>query len=409
MFVSPRNFEAPADADGDNVYEVEITVTDGTGGSSVQTLLVSVAEQNDNTPVVTPGQILTVDEHSPNGTSLGQVAATDADAVGTLQNWAITFDSSGGMFAIDSGTGELTVADNSNLNFDSATGYTLFVRVGDGVNASSQEMIAIAVNDVNQAPVIGGNNTDSGALSTIDPSSGASRFVASATDEPGGAGEAPVGEDAVLQAQAPLSLGGGLPETGEATMLNGVARIGDDGATDLLQPIVPDELLLEVVADRDAERAVHSQIDKPDVRTAQRLLEGLGSLEKVASVAAMTEVGGHGSQTEVFWHDLEQMAQDMERAAEEEGERLKLSAETAAGVTLSLTAGVVSWVLRAGSLVASFLTVMPTWRHFDPMPILSADEPADRATPDDDPEGPDEPAEGKKVVEETQVEALFDR
>jgi len=32
-----------------------------------------------------------------------------------------------------------------------------------------------------------------------------------------------------------------------------------------------------------------------------------------------------------------------------------------AGVTLSLTAGVVSWVLRAGSLVASFLTVMPTW------------------------------------------------
>ena len=52
---------------------------------------------------------------------------------------------------------------------------------------------------------------------------------------------------------------------------------------------------------------------------------------------------------------------------------------------------------------------MPTWRHFDPMPILSAEESADRATADDDPEGADETAESKKVVEETQVEALFDR
>ena len=152
VFVSPRNFEAPADANGDNVYEVEITATDGNGGSSVQTLLASVTDQNDNTPVVTPGQSFAVDEHSANGTSLGQVVATDADAVGTLQNWTITFDSSGGMFAIDSGTGELTVADNSNLNFDSATGYTLFVRVSDGVNTSSQEMFTISVNDVNQAP-----------------------------------------------------------------------------------------------------------------------------------------------------------------------------------------------------------------------------------------------------------------
>ena len=39
--------------------------------------------------------------------------ATDADAVGTLQNWEITFDSSGGMFSIDSNTGELTVRADS--------------------------------------------------------------------------------------------------------------------------------------------------------------------------------------------------------------------------------------------------------------------------------------------------------
>lgn len=53
---------------------------------------------------------------------------------------------------------------------------------------------------------------------------------------------------------------------------------------------------------------------------------------------------------------------------------MQLSAEAAAGVSTSLTAGFVSWALRAGSMAASFLALMPMWRHFDPMPVLSADE-----------------------------------
>jgi hypothetical protein len=30
----------------------------------------------------------------------------------------------------------------------------------------------------------------------------------------------------------------------------------------------------------------------------------------------------------------------------------------------------VAWILRGGSLLASFLVSMPAWRHFDPMPVL---------------------------------------
>ncbi|MEQ9407984.1 MAG: cadherin domain-containing protein [Fuerstiella sp.] len=155
VFISPRNFEAPTDTNSDNVYEVNITATDGNGGVTVQAMQVTVTDENDNTPVITPGQSLFVDEDAADGTSLGTVAAADADAVGTLQNWTITFDSSGGIFAIDAVTGELTVADNSSLDYESTTAYTLFVRVDDGVNTSAQESVTINVNPVSEsAPII---------------------------------------------------------------------------------------------------------------------------------------------------------------------------------------------------------------------------------------------------------------
>jgi hypothetical protein len=37
---------------------------------------------------------------------------------------------------------------------------------------------------------------------------------------------------------------------------------------------------------------------------------------------------------------------------------------------MALSAGFVAWILRSGSLLASFLVSMPAWRHFDPLPVL---------------------------------------
>ncbi|MFI5223382.1 MAG: hypothetical protein ACHQX3_03915, partial [Nitrospirales bacterium] len=31
-----------------------------------------------------------------------------------------------------------------------------------------------------------------------------------------------------------------------------------------------------------------------------------------------------------------------------------------------------AWILRGGSLLASFLVSMPAWRHFDPLPVLGS-------------------------------------
>jgi hypothetical protein len=41
---------------------------------------------------------------------------------------------------------------------------------------------------------------------------------------------------------------------------------------------------------------------------------------------------------------------------------------------IALSAGFLLWILRGGSLLASFLVSMPAWRHFDPLPVLGVGE-----------------------------------
>ncbi|MCP4305160.1 MAG: hypothetical protein GY788_09860, partial [bacterium] len=57
-----------------------------------------------------------------------------------------------------------------------------------------------------------------------------------------------------------------------------------------------------------------------------------------------------------FVEGLEAMNRDLDKAVEDGDARYRLGAETVIGVSLSLSAGFVSWVLRTGSLMASFMS-----------------------------------------------------
>ncbi|MCP4878782.1 MAG: hypothetical protein GY896_25295, partial [Gammaproteobacteria bacterium] len=52
--------------------------------------------------------------------------------------------------------------------------------------------------------------------------------------------------------------------------------------------------------------------------------------------------------------------------------------------TASLTVGIVSWVLRGGSLLASFMSTVPLLNRFDPLPILKKREDEEDVEPDED-------------------------
>ena len=72
----------------------------------------------------------------------------------------------------------------------------------------------------------------------------------------------------------------------------------------------------------------------------------------------------------VFRKTLMVVEEDLRRATEMSESNRKF----AVGITnmggISLTAGVITWMLRSGSLLASLAATMPAWRHFDPLPVV---------------------------------------
>ncbi|MFO0699341.1 MAG: cadherin-like domain-containing protein, partial [Nitrospira sp.] len=68
---------------------------------------------------------------------------------------------------------------------------------------------------------------------------------------------------------------------------------------------------------------------------------------------------------------LNQLAEDLERDVQERQYHNQLVGHVVSFSGIALSAGFVAWLLRGGTLVASFLVSMPAWRHFDPLPVLS--------------------------------------
>ena len=56
------------------------------------------------------------------------------------------------------------------------------------------------------------------------------------------------------------------------------------------------------------------------------------------------------------------------------------------GTTVGLTAGIVSWVLRGGSLLASLMSTVPLLNRFDPLPILKSRDEKENVEEDNDDE-----------------------
>jgi endo-1,4-beta-xylanase len=103
--------------------------------------------------VVTPGQSFSVSENTAAGATIGTVLATDADPDTTLSQWQLTDPS--GTFAIDAGTGTISLAAGATLDFEAAPSYTVGVSVYDGFRRSAAANVTIAVTNLNDnAPVI---------------------------------------------------------------------------------------------------------------------------------------------------------------------------------------------------------------------------------------------------------------
>jgi len=77
------------------------------------------------------------------------------------------------------------------------------------------------------------------------------------------------------------------------------------------------------------------------------------------------------------------------------------------GATATLTAGIVSWVLRGGSLLASLMSTVPLFNQFDPFPILKNRDEEEDVEPDDDEDDTD--VSGPVGEHNKRVDDMFSR
>ncbi|MEH7076475.1 cadherin domain-containing protein [Neobacillus drentensis] len=128
-----------------SLFATSLTETD------LATITIHVNDQNDNRPVPVPFT-KSIAENSANGTSVGTVSATDADA-GSTFTYNLKDGNSAGAFTIDPSSGEISVADASKLDYETVRGFTLTVEVSDGKNTADTTVTINLTNQNDNSPL----------------------------------------------------------------------------------------------------------------------------------------------------------------------------------------------------------------------------------------------------------------
>ena len=162
-FNSAPNFEAPADAGGNNVYDVQVTVTDSTTATGVQNIQVTVTSVNE-APSITSSATPSVAE---NQTSVIDVQSTDPD--GETEGAGLTYSITGGadaaLFSIVPATGVLTF--NSAPDFEAPADagannvYDVQVTVTDAGTLTGVQNLQVTVTNAAEGPTITSSSTPS--------------------------------------------------------------------------------------------------------------------------------------------------------------------------------------------------------------------------------------------------------
>jgi len=157
VFRAPPDFEKPTDANADNAYLVEVTVSDG-NLTDLQRITVQVTDVLEAPPNVAPvirqgeGPLLVAmsEDGLPIGWSLPRLEAFDAD--GGSMTWSLGANSSNGTTSV-SGTGvSPKVSYVPVANFHGVDEFV--VKVTDETSLSDSIVIRVTVSPVNDAPVI---------------------------------------------------------------------------------------------------------------------------------------------------------------------------------------------------------------------------------------------------------------
>ena len=351
-------------------FSVAVTATDDGGLGYSELFTIMVLDANDNPPIVTPSQNLRVNEDAVDTTSLGTVIATDVDTVGALQDWTITAGNSDGVFAINPATGEITVVNNSNLNFETEPSYLLSITVSDGANVSAIEFVTITVGDVPEDVTDLPPPPPPPRLPPEFPGETSTREGDPAVEAPSGT-VPPQADPPPRTSQSSAPIDGQRDSSNTVVAAHGFETEFSDDQHDANAVMLSEMRLAKLLPGLERE-----------TRSPQPSVPELGNLPPILFAANNQDflVGIQALRDEVRFDTIVDTA---------------LVGATFA-VTSGISVGYVVWLIRGGVLLSSFLTSLPAWNIVDPLPVLSSMKL-------DDPDGDDDSLEslirdGEKIV-----------
>ncbi|NLG96041.1 MAG: tandem-95 repeat protein [Chloroflexi bacterium] len=135
-----------------STYSLVVEVTDNGTPPAAGTATIQVTIKDVNEPPAADSATFSLPENSPTGTLAGTLSVTDPDA-GQSFTFEILSGNTGGAFTINN-DGEITVASQSALDFESTNTFDLEIKItDDGVPAASTVVnVTVNLSDVNEAP-----------------------------------------------------------------------------------------------------------------------------------------------------------------------------------------------------------------------------------------------------------------
>ncbi|HEY9218662.1 MAG TPA: hypothetical protein VIO94_11470 [Phenylobacterium sp.] len=169
-FLTGPDFEAPTDADTNNVYVVVVTATDGSANPASQTVSVTVLNLDEIAPVITGPSGAAGAASSAISVNEGVAAVTTLGASEAV-TWTITGGADAGKFGIDGATGALTFLAAPDYDVpgdaDANNIYLLVATATDGAGNTGAQTVAVTVLDLDENnPVITGPSGAAGSATS---------------------------------------------------------------------------------------------------------------------------------------------------------------------------------------------------------------------------------------------------
>jgi hypothetical protein len=135
---------------GPTSYNLTVRAEDNSGEFDTEVVVINVTDVNE--PPEVSDATFTPSENLPDGASIGFVPADDPED-NTL-TFGVTDGNPDNIVALNTSTGEITVNNAAELDFESTPSFTVTVSVNDGTNPAEESIITIDVVDENEEPVV---------------------------------------------------------------------------------------------------------------------------------------------------------------------------------------------------------------------------------------------------------------